>query len=101
GIRDFHVTGVQTCALPICAEIQTALESNVMLEAVEDELVVETDTLDDVSDVEWEGPDYTLDWSSEPGGSGGADPAEWQQAVPEGDRKSVVEGKRVVREEGR
>ena len=75
---------LQMSAVELRAEIQTALESNVMLEAVEDELVVETDTLDDVSDVEWEGPDYTLDWSSEPGGSGGADPAEWQQAVPEG-----------------
>src|SRR5690606_40460905 len=23
GIRDFHVTGVQTCALPICSDLQT------------------------------------------------------------------------------
>src|SRR5690606_39613567 len=26
GIRDFHVTGVQTCALPICAEFSQTLE---------------------------------------------------------------------------
>src|SRR5690606_39625426 len=25
GIRDFHVTGVQTCALPICQGVATAL----------------------------------------------------------------------------
>src|SRR5690606_40919212 len=24
GIRDFHVTGVQTCALPICAGVKSA-----------------------------------------------------------------------------
>src|SRR5690606_40551814 len=31
GIRDFHVTGVQTCALPIC--MNWAVESPVMVQA--------------------------------------------------------------------
>src|SRR6266700_1894439 len=27
GIRDFHVTGVQTCALPICRDLRAQLSS--------------------------------------------------------------------------
>src|SRR5690606_40067126 len=27
GIRDFHVTGVQTCALPICQQLQSQRQS--------------------------------------------------------------------------
>ena len=78
---------LQMSAVELRAEIQTALESNVMLEAVEDETIVETAGEDDAVDTDWNDPEFALDWSSEPAGAngaGGTDPAEWQQAVPEG-----------------
>src|SRR5690606_39543239 len=31
GIRDFHVTGVQTCALPICMWLHPATQANLAL----------------------------------------------------------------------
>src|SRR5690606_40610405 len=34
GIRDFHVTGVQTCALPICGQAQVKPELRVQVDSV-------------------------------------------------------------------
>src|SRR5690606_40931576 len=36
GIRDFHVTGVQTCALPIC-KLETTLQLAEQIEALAEE----------------------------------------------------------------
>src|SRR5690606_39521995 len=33
GIRDFHVTGVQTCALPICVVLQEQLDQSKLRQA--------------------------------------------------------------------
>lgn len=77
---------LQMSAVELQAEIQTALESNVMLEAVEDDGVAESEPEPDDAEepADWDDAELALDWSSEPAGVGGADPAEWQQAVPEG-----------------
>src|SRR5690606_40591860 len=37
GIRDFHVTGVQTCALPIC-ELSTTIQNPKMIKELMDRL---------------------------------------------------------------
>ena len=77
---------LQMSAVELKAEIQTALESNVMLEAVEDEDTAAgaDDAIVDVDEPEWEAPEAALDWSSEPAGGGtGGDAAEWQAAEPE------------------
>src|SRR5690606_40762592 len=60
GIRDFHVTGVQTCALPICTPMNhpadTAHKSERTIEAritrLEDVAAVICETMDDLM---WDG----------------------------------------------
>ena len=58
---------LQMSAVELKAEIQTALESNVMLEAVEDDDAPADadDATIDVDEPEWDAPEAALDWSSE------------------------------------
>src|SRR5690606_39810584 len=97
GIRDFHVTGVQTCALPILAEVTTKIVPP--SRQVDESLpVVVTGRAPWRTDVEARGVTVSL------------------RAIPlkdhgirigaivlcrDVDRKSVVEGKREVRVGGR
>lgn len=87
---------LQMSAVELKAEIQTALESNLMLEAVEDDEPADEDAPDAATDepvadavadpadapavAEWDEPE--LIWSTEPAGS--ADAPDWQPAAPEG-----------------
>ena len=74
---------LQMSAVELKAEIQTALESNVMLEAVEDDDGAAEPTPEhDVQEPEWDAPELTLDWSSAP--AAGGDAVEWQAEAPEG-----------------
>ncbi len=74
---------LQMSAVELKAEIQTALESNVMLEAVEDdEGATEPEPEHDIQEPEWDAPELTLDWSSAP--ATGGDATEWQAEAPEG-----------------
>ena len=78
---------LQMSAVELKAEIQTALESNVMLEAIEDDDAPEDaeDPPVDVDEPEWDAPEAALDWSSEPSsGNGTGDAATWQAAEPQG-----------------
>ena len=77
---------LQMSAVELKAEIQTALESNVMLEAIEDDDAPEDaeDPPVDVDEPEWDAPEAALDWSSEPSsGNGTGDAATWQAAEPQ------------------
>ncbi|MCA1798616.1 MAG: RNA polymerase factor sigma-54 [Xanthomonadaceae bacterium] len=87
---------LQMSAVELKAEIQTALESNLMLEAVEDDEPSDDDSAQDESTdepvtdapdpadaapaAEWEEPE--MNWSTESGG--GTDAPDWQPAAPEG-----------------
>lgn len=68
---------LQMSALELKAEIQTALESNLMLEQVEDDGAAEPEA---AAPAEVELPEPG--WSSEP--SSAYDPPEWQAAAPDG-----------------
>lgn len=82
---------LQMSAVELKAEIQSALESNLMLEVVEDDdALVEPDVVageepvapgDTPATAEWDEPELT--WSTEPGAVG-PDAPDWQAAMPEG-----------------
>lgn len=78
---------LQTPAIELKAEIQEALESNMMLELEEDDGAPAEDeapadeAIDEAAPEEdWDEP--TLDWSSTPTAAAGPVPDEWQTAAP-------------------
>src|SRR5690606_41106477 len=93
GIRDFHVTGVQTCALPILHAFDVAIATQARAAASDEE------------EVDCELPLGSIDPAFctalarlGPFGMGFAPPRFWVDPVrveAVRDRKSVVEGKRV------
>lgn len=84
---------LQMSAVELKAEIQTALESNLMLEQLEDDAPEEagderaTRDGDDFVGTDWDPAEPT--WSSTPAG-GLADALEWQAAEPEGLREHLL-----------
>src|SRR5690606_40803886 len=90
GIRDFHVTGVQTCALPICADIVCFDDSPAQVERAKAEGI----PVADLRESDWSGFSVLV---LAPGVPLTHPVPHWSvgRARAQGiDRKSVVEGRR-------
>lgn len=78
---------LQMSAVELKAEIQTALESNLMLEQLEEDSPEEPVDEQQRTTEDWEAADAV---SSAPPGGAHADPLEWQTAEPEGLREHLL-----------
>src|SRR5690606_40714267 len=92
GIRDFHVTGVQTCALPISSRFN----ANRILEKIIDPNRVVADQYLS-SEVRLTNGQVLMGLPVESGDTVTVHPRDPQQQATTVDRKSVVEGRKVNR----